>query len=621
MNDPMSVERRGAHSIARAGWLLAVLLLAAPFASLYHQPLGWGPPLIATALVLITAWRPTEGLLLLAALGTFSMTILALTRSGPASANFAEALVLAFLVGSTARRAVRPHRIDIPVRFGVAAAALLSVAVAAIVTTAVTTRIERPDLSVWALLKADVFSGYLVGSPLTAGMLYVEGLLLMLVVADVGSAPSERGRVARMMVLGAAAAALLNVLRIVTSAMAQPHPFTTFAAQLSTVRVNMHFPDLNAAGSYFALMLFIAIGLVRVAPLLAYSGFLSIAVAVWAAGSRTALAAVIGIGSVGAILRAARDRRRAYWLVAIALVLAIALVIGWKWYPQGRNLESGSALSYRITMARAALNLIAAHPIFGIGPGNFYGASGLSDNAHNNFLQIGADLGLPAVCLFLCVAAFALHTSWRHSSHDGVAWGLTAGLLVYLVTCLAGHPLLVPGAAYPFWIALGLAASFETRDSWTPAMRRAALASVLIVALTLPWQVSAAVGNADLEHSSVGLSQWQQRADGSRYRWAAGRATFYVSPATRSIRIPLRSGPMAPAVMEVRIFLDGVEANRVVLRSEEETIVRLNLLRHATTRFARIDLEARVPGAAQPLDIPTTDGTGVLMVGRLLPES
>jgi hypothetical protein len=278
-------------------------------------------------------------------------------------------------------------------------------------------------------------------------------------------------------------------------------------------------------------------------------------------------------------------------------------------------------LSYRITMARAALSLIAAHPVFGIGPGNFYDTSGLSDNAHNNYLQIGADLGLPAVAFFLCIAAVALHASWRQQSHDNVAWGLTAGLLAYLVTCLAGHPLLVPGAAYPFWMALGLAASFDTRYAWTPAMRWAALASILTVAVTIPWQVSAAVSDADLEHSSAGLSQWQQRTDGSRYRWAGGRAAFYVSPAARSIRIPLRRGPLAPPVLEVRIFLDGAEANRVILRDDEETIVRLNLIRRSKTRFARIDLEARVLGAAQPLDVRATDSTGVLMVGRLLPES
>ena len=53
----------------------------------------------------------------------------------------------------------------------------------------------------------------------------------------------------------------------------------------------------------------------------------------------------------------------------------------------------------------------------------------------------------------------------------------------------------------------------------------------------------------------------------------------------------------------------------------DETIVRLNLIRRAKTRFARIDLESRVPGQAEPLDSLATDSGGVLMVGRPIPET
>ncbi len=90
----------------------------------------------------------------------------------------------------------------------------------------------------------------------------------------------------------------------------------------------------------------------------------------------------------------------------------------------------------------------------------------------------------------------------------------------------------------------------------------------------------------------------------------------------RSVRIPLRLGPLAPPAVEVRIFLDGIEANRVVLRQgEDERTVRLNLIRRTTTPFARIDLEARVPGAQQPLDTASTDAAGILMVGRPIFEN
>jgi hypothetical protein len=144
----------------------------------------------------------------------------------------------------------------------------------------------------------------------------------------------------------------------------------------------------------------------------------------------------------------------------------------------------------------------------------------------------------------------------------------------------------------------------------------------VIIAVTLPARIVSAARDADVEHSSSGFSKWQHQSDGSRYRWAGGRATFFVSPAARSIRIPLRRAPAAPAAIEVTIYLDGIEANRVILRADDgEKTVRLNLLRPAKTRFARVDLESRVPGESRALDIQATETGGVLMVGRPIPES
>jgi len=199
---------------------------------------------------------------------------------------------------------------------------------------------------------------------------------------------------------------------------------------------------------------------------------------------------------------------------------------------------------------------------------------------------------------------------------------LSMGLAVFLLTCMAGHPLLISGAAYPFWMALGVAAIGDPEPTRSTRFRLGAIAAILLIAITLPLRMSAAVHDADVEHASVGFSTWQQRADGSRYRWAGGKAWFFVAPQARSVRIPLRLGPLAPPAVEVRIFLDGVEANRVVLQQgDDERTVRLNLIRRATTPFARIDLESRVPGATQPLDISAADAGGILMVGRPMFEN
>ena len=454
-------------------------------------------------------------------------------------------------------------------------------------------------------------------------MLFLESLVLMVITADVCAGEAGRtARMLRMLMVSAAAAALLNLLRVINSALSQPHPWTAFLVQFATVRANMHFPDLNAAGSYFVLMLFIAAGFLRSSPVQSAAACALIAGGMWIAGSRTALAAALGMGAAGLFVRRGISRRTLLLSCGVIALLLLLAVAAWVWYPQGRNLDSAGALSYRITRARAAIALINAHPLVGVGPGNFNDQSGVADNAHNNYLQIAAELGLPALVLFLFVCAFALRTAWDAARQSWPAWGLCLGLGAYLVTCLAGHPLLVAGAAYPFWIALGLAASLGSPTSAGGVTKRFAIAAIVIVVATLPWRIVSAARDADVEHLSVGLSKWQHQPDGLRYRWAGGRATFYVAPAARSIQIPLRRSSLAPSTIEVTIYLDGIEANKVILRSDEgEKTVRLNLLRRAKTRFARIDLESRVPGELRTLDVQATDTGGVLMVGRPIPEN
>jgi hypothetical protein len=624
MTGHMSLEGHGPSWMTRAAWTVAVIFTAAPLFSIVHQPVGWGPRILVTALTITAAARPFDALLLLAGLSPFAATILALTRAGSVPLNFFEATVLAFLLGWAMHRAIRPQRLALSQRFAVAAVFLFALTLAALITSAIIIRVEHPDTPARELLQSFVLRGYLVGSnTLTSGMLILEGIALMVAAAEACAGDAaRRRRVLAIMVIAAAAAAFLNVSRIFNSAIAQPHPLTTFFAQLATVRVNMHFPDLNAAGSYFALMLFVALGMVPVMPILGPAASVAIATGIWVAGSRTAMAAVLGSAGVVALVRPLDRRRQVVWSFAIIIGLAAIITASWRWYPAGRNLDSGGALSYRISAAKAAFDVIRAHAIFGIRPGNFPVLSGFANNAHNNYLQIAAELGVPALVCFLYISGFAIRASWREATESWPAWGLSLGLIAYLITCLAGHPMLVPGAAYPFWIALGLAASCGARPLSRAPVRWAGVAAVAIVAATMPFQISAAMVEADVEHSSVGFSRWQQQSDGSRYRWAGGHATFFVSPAARSIRIPLRSAPTAPAAIEVTIYLDGVEANRVILRTEDgEKTVRLNLLRAAKTRFARIDLESRVPGASRPLDVQATDAGGVLMVGRPIPES
>lgn len=621
----MGIAHHGSRLIARTAWILATILAASTFLSIYRQPVGWLPGIVVTGLALGAACSPYNGLLVIAGLGPLSATIFALLRTSPIGLDFGEAMVLAFLAGCCARRVVQLRPLNVPPPFAWSAGILLLLALASGVVGATVLRIERPDRSLADLAQYFITRDYfIIASTIRSSMLFAEGVALMLMAADTCEGDKgRRDRLLRMMVVGAATAALFNVTKILTSAMMQPDPWSQFLRYLATARVNIHFPDLNAAGSYFALMLFVAIGFVPVARITAAAASVLIAAGLWIAGSRTALAASLLAAGSGFLLSApSRRYRRALAFAVPALLVGIA-VAGWKLYPQGRNATGAQAIDYRVLMGKIALNVTLEHPVFGAGLGRFWELSNVyMNNAHNNFLQISAELGIPAVLLFVLVGGLAVRASWRDTERWGPARGLSMGLAVFFLTCMAGHPLLISGAAYPFWMALGFAAIGDRGPALSTRIRLAGIAAILVIAITLPLRMSAAMLDANVEHASVGFSTWQQRPDGSRYRWAGGKAWFFVAPQARSVRIPLRLGPLAPSAVEVRIFLDGIEANRVVLRqSDEERTVRLNLIRRATTPYARIDLEARVPGARQPLDTASTDAAGILMVGRPIFEN
>jgi O-antigen ligase len=620
---PISADEPGGSRLsARAAWACAALLAALCLQSIYREPVGWLPPLAATALAIAALVRPYDALLLLAGFGPLSVMLFLLIRTGSTGVEFGEALVLAFLAGSAARRAIWPRPLVVSPPLFWSAAVLIALTVAAGVVNAAIIMEESPGTALAEL--TFIASHYLVKlNTLTSTMLLVEGLLLLLIVADVCARDvAQRDAVLRVMVAGAAAAALLNVVRIVTVAVRHEDSGRALVGLFANTRVNIHFGDLNAAGSYFAMMLLIASSFFARARILTVVETGLIALGLWLSGSRTALAAVFIPGALGGVsaLRARWGNRTAY-TAAIVLVTVVAAA-AWRWYPAGRNATGSEALEFRVVMAKDALRLTAGHPVFGVGPGRFWALSGHLENAHNNFLQIAAELGVPGLVLFVCIIAFAIREAWRRLGPPGPSRGLLAGLAAFLLTCLAGHPLLVAGAAYPFWIALGLAAS-PASATRRPDRRlsRAAVGVMLVVALTLPFRIAGAGQQANRGQASVGLSKGRRDADGSWYRWAGGRSAFFVESSARAIRIPLRPGPHAPVPMEVRMFVDGREADRILLTSTEEwRTARIVLARRATATYSRIDLEARVPGAAAFLDGPSTDTTGVLKVGRTMVE-
>ncbi len=381
MNDDRTAHSEVSHPwqiwLRRIGWAsvsaVALLLLQ----SLFHQPVGLLTMAIPVALLAAAAIRPFEALLLLASFGPISTILFVLTRTGEPSVQFAETLTLAFIAGWAGRRTLVATPLAVSPGMRWASMLLLALAVASGLANWAGVRMEHLDEPVGALIQTFITRDYLLhlagSSPITAAALLCEGMLLLIIAADIcAGSEDRRDAVLRAMVIGAAAAGAFNVLRIVEASVAQENAWTALLNYVRTLRVNVQYADVNAAGSYFALMLPIALGLFARRRGLAAVCIPLIAVALWISGSRFAL----GGAFVGMAISALLALRGRSWRRAFAPALAGLILIGglagvlWKSYPANRNAAFNVALNIRIELAKIGLDMAAHHPAFGVGLGS-----------------------------------------------------------------------------------------------------------------------------------------------------------------------------------------------------------------------------------------------------------
>ena len=176
------------------------------------------------------------------------------------------------------------------------------------------------------------------------------------------------------------------------------------------------------------------------------------------------------VGSLVAIwaLRAARpDAFKAAFRRALPAVLVLALVFSAlaakTVVPRllaARGRDDNSTM-FRVYLWRGTLKMIEARPIVGFGPGAFSGSypqfapAGTARSAHQSWLQIAAESGVPALLLLAATFVLALCNGWRARRDDG--WALRAGAMGALVAMLVHGCFDAGWGATPVLILLALA--------------------------------------------------------------------------------------------------------------------------------------------------------------------
>ncbi len=115
-----------------------------------------------------------------------------------------------------------------------------------------------------------------------------------------------------------------------------------------------------------------------------------------------------------------------------------------------KGIVAASNVDHRFDAWRSALLLIAAHPLIGVGPGNFQLYTAAVDNrpptpddptvVHNTYLEVGAEVGLPALALLLAYVLTSfrrLHIAMRRQvGPPSFAIAATASMIVAVTAAL-----------------------------------------------------------------------------------------------------------------------------------------------------------------------------------------
>ena len=382
-------------------------------------------------------------------------------------------------------------------------------------------------------------------------------------------------------------------------------------------RFSAHVLDLNAAGSHFAMVLCLALGLAirergrRRAFWIAAA--IACGVGLWMSRSRSAEAAaglVIPLAALWAMTTAwSMARRRA----VIGGVLAALLVFGAVRAVQIERDPTYTASGFRQQFVMSSLRVIGTHPYLGIGVGRYFRDSPNfltpqlawsygSENAHNNFLQIATEAGILGFFLYAAWFAGALRLAFSALSRNPREWrllGATAGIVAFLGTCLMGHPLLVPEVASAFFVLIALTASLggtrapASRPTPVVPWRAATVIGTIAFGVLPAWTLARPMVPVHLEEVDGMYYGDEGTADGVPFHWTREFSSLYVPATARTIEIPLRSA-IASVTKEptlVEITSGGKTLIRVLVDDKWSSVTLSPEFPEPPLLFSRINLK------------------------------
>ena len=244
------------------------------------------------------------------------------------------------------------------------------------------------------------------------------------------------------------------------------------------------------------------------------------------------------------------------------------------------KLVEDEAVIRRAVIWQRAINISKEFPMSGSGIGTFYKRStyfqdpndarfsDFKENTHNYYLQLGAELGIPAVFLFLVILYHIYGGAWElrqtNGSHLDFVNCAVLGMSGYLLTMITGHPLLLAKQQVLFWfiVAALMTPLYEAAKS-KKSTRPRNYAKYLIFGLALLSLVAQIykLFNFDKKPSNYAYGYYDYEYwQGENVRWTWRRAVDSVRATDSLIGFKLLAHPSnsnGPEGLNIRIFLDG----------------------------------------------------------------
>ncbi len=477
------------HLMTTAGWIGALVPLATVLLSIQLSPVtNWTVRATVAGFSVLAVLRPDAALLVTIAFVGFGVILSHL--GGVPGLRVTEVLVAASLLGCCVRALLNSATLRGALSGPISVPVVLF-ALAAIASTIVWQQVY-PFLPGYPSTYTDAFLQFVTRDyyvkpgdfwVLVSTAVVLEGLLLYLVVMALCRADATFfDRALRMLVVGGSGLAIMSIVRLAEILLRSPGAIPALQATTSGLRISPQIPDYIAAGSYFALCWLAGLGITVASAgnrlIWVVLGMPAMA-ALYLTGSRSGIvAAFVGLVVLGAIV-ARRRTAAARGVLVFAVVAVAAMFLSYR-SMIGRDVAGELAkrsVAIRFELLRTGLGVMATRPLLGVGIDRFYLVARRHAtpeilamwrgrlSPHNDFLRIGAELGLVGLGLFLWILVSAGRRMWvaLRQTRDARLAGLAGGLGAFLVTSVASNPLVVRDVSYVFWIALGLAVGYSAR--------------------------------------------------------------------------------------------------------------------------------------------------------------